>query len=614
MTRYWLVLAFQTLFFIDLVSQDRNKADSLEARLTEKSFKSNLEKAEILADLVELSVEPERILHFSKQLIEIKDLPDRRQHIRAYIASAVALRMQGKLNESITHILKASVLAKEEGHSELLAESFLELGTTYTSNDDYTNALIYYNTAIAIFRSENKKQELAINLLNTGYTYYEMSLMDTALLYYNEAEPIFDSLGLTIGSAYTLGNRALVYKRQGKEDIAERDLLAAIKMLSTLGDQFGMADYHNQLGNLYLEQGRRDKSIDHLQQGLSMALDLDLKEQIRDASLALAILHGENENYAVAYTYHRQYVAFRDSIQSKETTKRMADLRTEYEVNLREKEIDILERDKELQWVYILIAISFMAMFIVLFLLYRQRLLTQKMVVKNARESHQQEVQYLLAGQEKKALESMVLGRENERKRLAGELHNHLGSLLATVKMNLNGLKIEDKRVDTLHHLVDRAYTDIRELSHGLNMGVSDDFGLVPALKELVGHLNHTSNLEVELQVAVEALEIDLSNEIVIYRIVQELVSNILKHAKASKVTLLLTYFEDDELLNIMVTDNGKGFNIENYGKKSGIGLSGLQEMVEKLGGELDIDSQMNKGTTVNIDFPLVSDENGLST
>ncbi len=557
--------------------------------------------------LASFSSDPAEKIKYANLVLEIINQKDSSKYeIYAYQSIGVALRLQGQLDKSLEYLFESSEIALKRQNTELLAESYVEIATTYSANDDQKNTLLYDNKAINIFRQLGKLRDLSINLLNTGYTYYSLGKYDTALLYYNEAAPIFDSLAFTIGQAYNLGNRALVYWKTGATVQAEQDLLTAIDMLVPLGDQYGMADFHNQLGNIYLETGQNDKSIYHTQKSLEMAENLGLKEQARDASLVLAKLSSESGNFQEAYRLHQEYVAYRDSIQNEENTKAMADQRTEFEVSIREKEIEVLEKNKELQTIYIIVALILLITFILLYLLSRQRLINNELASKAERDQHEKDVQNLLQGQEKKTLQSMIEGREKERKHLAGELHNHLGSLLATVKMNLNGFEQEDDRINTLHQLVDQVYNDVRDMSHALNMGVSEDFGLVSALQELVDHLAQSGNLKIEFNTATADCFIPFEQEIVLYRVVQELVSNVLKHAQATEMTLLLTYFEDEQLLNIMVADNGKGFAIEEAKVKSdGMGLHSLERMVRSLHGEMEIDSQPGKGTTINIDFPL---------
>lgn len=587
--------------------QNQDYADSLIVILKEPTL-SDASRSVVLQNLMEKSSDPEDKLKYSNLLLKINSISPAHE-VRANIAKGVSYRLKGELEKALLYLFKGAKLANEYLFPNLAAEAYLEIGATYSINSDIKNALNYENKAISLFRELNKQQELAINLLNAGYSYYTLTKYDTAFLYYNEADPLFDSVGLTIGKAYILGNRALVYWKTGNVEKAEIDLLIAIEMLVPLGDQFGMADYHNQLGNLYLGQGKLSQAINHLQMGLTMAKTMDLKEQIRDASLTLTTLFSSNGEFAKALENHQQYVAYKDSIENSEQTKKMANLRTDFEVNLREKEIDSLEQEKVLQQTYIAIAVILFFLAVIILLYFRQRFHTAKLLTEAERTTHDIELKDLLKTQETKALQAMVQGKEDERRHLAKEIHNHLGSLLATVKVNLNGMEIEDsQKQQKMISLVDQACQDVRNISHELNMGISKNFGLVPALKELVDHLKRSKELQVQFTASLEMIHIDSENEILTYRIIQELVSNVLKHSKATKLTISLTGFIDEGIVNLMVQDNGIGFKHKSLTKTTkGIGLDSLEEMIEKMEGEISIDSNRQSGTTVNIDLPVIS-------
>lgn len=609
MSRLFFIAILSFLLLSSGYSQDEKVVDSLKLVLRQNRADDSVRSA-VYFRIMQLSGNPEVRINYADSLFSM-GLENDSLILIAYTEKGVAYRMKGELETALQFLFKGADIANKNGFTDLEAEAYLEIGTIYQQNSDLKNAFTYQNKAIQIFRLLDKKQELAINLLNTGFSYYLSQRYDTALVYYNEAEPLFDSVGLTIGKAYAIGNRALVYWKTNSIARAETDLLSAIDMLLPLGDQFGMADYHNQLGNLYLEQGKVNKSIYHLQIGLDMALEMDLKEQIRDASLLLSQLNSSQGNYEKAFEYHEQYVAYKDSIENSQQTKKMADLRTEFEVNLREKEIDALEKEKALQQTYIATAVILFLLAVFLLLYFRQRFRNTKLMAEAERTQHGIKVQDLLKSQETKALQAMVQGKEEERRHLAKEIHNHLGTLLATVKVNLNGMELEDEsKQHRIVNLVDRACQDVRNISHELNMGVSENFGLVPALKELVLHLQKSNEIKVEFTTSLVGIHIESQNEILAYRIVQELVSNVLKHANATKLTISLTGFDEEGIVNIMVQDNGKGFEPNALTKSTkGIGLDSLQEMVETIEGEMSIDSNALSGTTISVDLPVISRE-----
>ncbi|HAP60307.1 MAG TPA: hypothetical protein DCR93_12710, partial [Cytophagales bacterium] len=178
----------------------------------------------------------------------------------------------------------------------------------------------------------------------------------------------------------------------------------------------------------------------------------------------------------------------------------------------------------------------------------------------------------------------------------------------AALKVNLRGAALPDaEQKGSLLTLVDQVSNDVRNLSHSLHAGMENTFQLVPALEQLRDTLNQSGNLTVELVVSLIRQDtLSVKQRMALYRMVQELVSNVLKHAEATELSIQLTEFDDENLLNILVQDNGKGFDpTAALTRNDGLGMVGLRDRVKDLGGELDIDSSPAHGTTVIVDIPF---------
>lgn len=606
-----LVLIIKCLLFSmynNTDAQDQKVADSLVAVLGAHEELPDSVAAKILFNIAIRAVSPDDILKYANQLLKKCDsYRPAYCSIQAYTLKGVSHRLKGDINKSLENLFWSVEMSSNAGEFQLKEEALLEIASTYTANGDYNQALHFEKQALNIIRELGEPGQLALGLLNIGFSYYTLNMLDSALLLYDEAEPMFVDIGMEDGAAYLLGNRALVFWKQGNILKAEKDLLKSIDILTQYGDKHGMSDYHNQLGNLYFEKDDKNKAIYHTRLAFDMAKDLGLKEQVRDAVLLLSKLHKGHGNFERALYFQNQYMVYRDSIENTELTRKIAGLRTEYEVNLREKEIALLRERETINNIYILVAIILLIFSVVVLLYFRQRFRNTKLVADHDRRVHDGQIKDLMNTQETRTLRSMVEGRDNERKRLAKELHNHFGSLLATIKVNINGIE-EDiiPNHDSLVSLVDQACTDMRNISHSLNLGVSENFGLEPALRELAGYLKHSRELEVELEVALNNAGLDSEHEILVYRIVQELISNVLKHAKATKLSIMLTLYNEEGMLNILVQDNGVGFDLRSKQRPSnGIGLGSLEEMVHQYDGEMNIDSHANSGTTVTIDLPV---------
>jgi signal transduction histidine kinase len=212
----------------------------------------------------------------------------------------------------------------------------------------------------------------------------------------------------------------------------------------------------------------------------------------------------------------------------------------------------------------------------------------------------------LLKQQEIISINAMVEGQKKERQRIANDLHDDLGSLMANIKMHFGTFKTKDSDYlyERTNELIEEAYQKIRHIAHAKNSGVIAKEGLYTAIKK---HAKSVSaSKEIKIKVIENGLNKRLENslELTIFRIVQELITNTIKHAQAKVLDIHLN--QNDNVLNIMVEDDGIGFdNTKSRKEQSGMGLSSIERRIEDLGGSVMIESQPGRGTSVIIDLPL---------
>lgn len=596
-----------------IFAQDQQVADSLSNALKQEEHVDSI-KLELLKNLAFHEVRDlSKALKYADQLILFaRQKKNKFYQLTGHLQKGYTLTKMGHLDAALDSFLKSLQLAKEDTRPKAQGTAYCAIGDLYNSVNNHTNAILYYSRAIKILRKTNDPIALATVLLNTGDEHLSHHNYDSALSYFIESGDIFEESNYPIGLAYNQGNIGMVYANLGENVLAEEYMNGAIQILEESEDYYPICFYLLSIADIYKDKNDIPTALKYATRSLDLAHHHNLKQQISDASLKLSELYEHQGKTHQSLKYYKNHVAYRDSVNNLETVQKMADLRTDFEVDLREKEIDLLEKGRALDKTYIAIAVILLILSIVILLYFRQRFRTARLLAATERKQHDQQVKDLLKTQETKALHAMVQGRENERKHLAQELHNHLGSLLATIKVNVNG--IDENAIpnhQTITTLVDQACTDVRSLSHSLNMGISEDFGLAPALRELTNHLQESGGYEIEFAASLGEAQLTLESQILTYRIVQELLSNAMKHANAKKLSVLLTYYEMDKLINIMIQDNGKGFDINKATKKSkGMGLQSLKQMVEELDGEISFDSQPGKGTTVIIDLPVSVESN----
>ncbi|HYK57547.1 MAG TPA: ATP-binding protein [Flavisolibacter sp.] len=211
---------------------------------------------------------------------------------------------------------------------------------------------------------------------------------------------------------------------------------------------------------------------------------------------------------------------------------------------------------------------------------------------------HMQEKQALQARFQQELLQTQLEIQEQTFHQISQEIHDNIGQVLSLVRLNVNRLSSagnEEKIVQT-DRLLGQAITDLRQLSHNLNADYLQRTGLVEALAQLLTNLERTGKFTTSFSCSAD---VHLKDEaiIILYRIVQETINNIIKHADASHVSISIE--EANGLLSIVVADNGKGFDTAVV--KGGIGLTNMVNRARMIGASVDMKSEINTGTSVTI-------------
>ena len=209
------------------------------------------------------------------------------------------------------------------------------------------------------------------------------------------------------------------------------------------------------------------------------------------------------------------------------------------------------------------------------------------------------------------SLQSMINGQESERSRIAKDLHDGLGGLFSTIKMHFSTLQHENAglKADPLfaksYEMINTASEEVRRIAHNMMPEVLLKLGLVQASQELCSSISGGKLLDVSLQAYGMEKRLNASTEIMLFRILQELLNNIIKHSQATEA--IIQFNREGNRLSVTVEDNGRGFNLAETDGKTHAGLSSVESRVSYLNGKLSIDSQKEVGTTVMMDF-LIND------
>jgi signal transduction histidine kinase len=225
-------------------------------------------------------------------------------------------------------------------------------------------------------------------------------------------------------------------------------------------------------------------------------------------------------------------------------------------------------------------------------------------------KNQQLSLQQIVIDQKRKTMDAVMQAEENERKRIAADLHDSVAQKMFAAKSNLEvfegyllSLNHEQRHVyNNIFSLVDDSCMEVRSLSHSMMPQAFFKSGLTDAVKKFIDQID-SNNLRISLTVKGDPESLNKNTQIMIYRIIQECLQNIIKHAKADKVDISI--IKNNDGIHIVIADNGIGFNVDTPAATEGVGLKNIKYRVDFLNGQLDIKSGFGKGTAVDLYVPL---------
>ena len=293
-------------------------------------------------------------------------------------------------------------------------------------------------------------------------------------------------------------------------------------------------------------------------------------------------------------------VKLNDSLNNKASAEKMAEMEARYNLTLKEQTIK--EQINEIKGKNMIIWFTFITLLGILiaaFFLYRSIKYREKARIASMELKQQEEL-----------TKSILETEENEKSRISASLHDGLGQLLSVIKMNLQYMQsqvisFDEKVVPTYYKtldLVDESVKEVRSVSHELMPSGVIRKGLAESLNEIVNKIDKNS-LNVNLSVEGITSDLDSNVQLMVYRIVQECINNVIKHAEATKLDVSL--IQENDFLHGTIEDNGIGFDSESKNLQEGIGLENIRTRILFLKGELDISSREKKGTVIAFHVPL---------
>lgn len=374
----------------------------------------------------------------------------------------------------------------------------------------------------------------------------------------------------------------------------------------TLEDKEPLSFNYNNRSQIFKELKQYDKAIELLLKADSLPLTRNVNKIKIGFYRNLTELYGLTKNYEKQAYYLNKQLEIRDIINDNSQNIAISEIEEKFQnERLRANNLEIESKRRQERNIGLGIGGGLVLITIIVILYFNNKKKKQEIEIQNEVIAKEQ-LKTKLKDQELKSVDAMIEGQEKERLNIANELHDDLGSLMSTIKMHFESIKTD--KSDEIYHktnrLIENAYKKIRNISHAKNSGVMANKGLVKAVKDLANTISLSDKIIIEVHENVGDQRIANSIELTLFRIVQELINNTLKHAKAKQLDIYLTADKDN--LNIMLEDDGIGFDVNTITKhNNGIGLLNIEKRIEQMDGKMIIESHQGKGTSVILDIPL---------
>jgi len=304
---------------------------------------------------------------YADELISVAKLQGNNLYLHiGYFQKGNKKRLLGFLEEALDAYFKSVEAAVKANNSKGIGNAYGAIADIYSISKNHSNAMLYYNKAIAILRKSVDSIALASAISNAGDEYLNYRNYDSALLYFRESKLIFDKVNYLTGKGYSLGNIGMVYANIGKNNLAEKNINEAIEILEKSENYYPICVYLISMADIYLEKGDDSAALNYSLKSLKLAQQYGLKEQIADADLKLSQLYEKDGKLSESLQYYKNFIAYRDSVNNIKSVQKMADLRTDYEVSQKQIEVDLLNQQKRNQRIMVIFLFVVLALITVL--------------------------------------------------------------------------------------------------------------------------------------------------------------------------------------------------------------------------------------------------------
>jgi signal transduction histidine kinase len=512
----------------------------------------------------------------------------------------------GDPKRSLEYYFEARKIYEQLGDKSKIAMVLSNIGVVLKEQREYEKVIGYYYKALSIYKELKNEFGIAACHANLGSVFYFTQQYDSALFYSLLSTKEFREQNVMQFLPTTLSSAAQAYQKLGKTKEAKASLLEAKVLNEQFDNKFDLAEVLINLATVYRTEKNFEEARSLASRALTLAESIEAKKLMMDAHLELSAIEEAGLNYSAALREYKLYNQQKDSLFQQNKTRQMTELETQYETEKKERQIiqlqnETLTKDLELQrtrtFVWWIIAAVVLVSIVVFSLLKRNQFR-----IRLERQKEHEELQ-------RQRFTAVIEAEENERARVAKDLHDGIGQLLSSAKLSLTAVTLppNDSQGQLLSNsikVLNQATQEVRSISHNLMPAALMELGLKEALEDMVDKINESKLLNINFNMIGIEDRLQGPVEVAVYRVIQEIINNMIKHSKADQIEINLSGIKNT--LHLSISDNGIGFEKEMITKSKGLGWKSIFSRIAMLKGNIDVDSHPGKGTNINIQFAIV--------
>jgi len=512
---------------------------------------------------------------------------------------------------------KAIPLAEQAGNPEKTAHYYSQLATVLMYNAQFDKAETYNQKAIGLLEHQMPESTvLMLAYLSAASNYIYKGQSEIAKKMLDKAQIILAPHPESTHYPNFYYNEGLYYTSKGLFNLALESLNKGIEKAEAYGQTTLLQMLVFRKYNIYIEQKQYNRArqllTGVLEEG-TLGSDINNRKTIY---LQLAQTNAQLGDMDDAYSWAMKLYKLSDSLNQSRMREKMEELETRYQSVEKQKEINLLQAEKKqaalsasnsrlFNWMLASASLLLLVIAVILRFFYKN----QKQLNVQKELNHQQTIREMEQQKHLATVEAMLHGEERERMRVARDLHDGLGGILAGVKIKLSDQLQQHPSTGTaeMEKIVaqlDGSVTELRRIAHNMMPETLMRFGLQSALKDLCESLQ-TPHTAIHFEAYSIDEQLDRSTQVAIYRMVQEALSNAIRHADAQTITVQCS--QNGPVFFITVEDDGKGFDLNNPTLRKGMGMANIENRVQYLNGKLETSSEPGEGTTINIELHVAA-------